>query len=178
MRNFLRVGEVDPLPLLNAIARQPELWNQNTLRTQHPNTAHGQADDIWIWFNDVSDPSGVINDVQVIPYPAWQLLPQVREIVFNLMRRVEAVQLGRVLITRLAPGKAITPHVDGGAPATFYTRYQIALQSLPGVQFRAGEEVVQFRSGEVWTFDNTQEHEVINNSADDRIALIIDVRCA
>jgi hypothetical protein len=53
----------------------------------------------------VSDPSGVINDVQVIPYPAWQLLPQLRPIIFDLMRRVEAVQLGRVLITRLAPGK-------------------------------------------------------------------------
>jgi len=31
-------------------------------------------------------------------------------------------------------------------------------------------------SGEVWWFDNTQEHEVMNNSADDRIVMIVDIR--
>jgi aspartyl/asparaginyl beta-hydroxylase (cupin superfamily) len=31
-------------------------------------------------------------------------------------------------------------------------------------------------AGEVWWFDNTVEHEVVNNSADDRIVLICDIR--
>lgn len=178
MRNFTKVGEIDPGPLVLALARAPELWNQNPLRTQHPGTAHAEADDIWLWFNDTSDLSAVVDDRQTIPYSAWSGLPQARQIVFDLMRRVEGVQLGRVLITRLAPGRVITPHVDAGAPATFYTRFQVALQNLPGCNFRAGDETVNFRTGEVWMFDNTQEHEVINNSADDRLALIIDVRCA
>jgi hypothetical protein len=30
--------------------------------------------------------------------------------------------------------------------------------------------------GEAWWFDNAQEHEVINNSADDRIHMIVDIR--
>ena len=178
MRNFYKLGEIDPGPLMMALARQPGLWNENALRTQHPNTAHAQADDIWLWFNDPTNPAAVVDDRQTIPYPAWDALPQVRPIVFDLMRRVEGVQLGRVLITRLAPGKCITPHVDGGAPATFYSRFQIALQSLPGCLFNAGGETVNFRSGEVWYFDNTIEHAVVNNSADDRLALIVDVRCA
>jgi hypothetical protein len=32
--------------------------------------------------------------------------------------------------------------------------------------------------GEIWWFDNSVEHEVINNSAGDRIHLIVDVRMA
>jgi hypothetical protein len=33
------------------------------------------------------------------------------------------------------------------------------------------------RTGEVWWFNNAIEHEVVNNSADDRIHLIVDIRC-
>lgn len=180
MKHFLKIAEgVDVLPVIAAIARQPELWNVRTVRTAHPGSAHSQADDILVWFNEITDDvSQIADDRQTEPYPAWTFVPQVRALVFDLMRRVEGVQLGRVIITRLKPGTAITPHVDGGAPATFYTRFQIALQSLPGVVFRVGDETVNMRSGECWFFDNTQEHEVVNNSADDRLALIIDVRCA
>jgi hypothetical protein len=177
MRHFQKIAEgVDFVPLLDALARNPYLWNQNPLRTQHPGTAHAQVDDIWLWFNDVSSVEGVANDKEVVPYEAWHVLPQVRPIIFDLMRRVEGVRLGRVLITRLAPGKQITPHEDGGAPATYFTRYQIALQSLPGCLFHAGDETVNMRSGEVWQFDNTQTHSVINNSADDRLALVVDIK--
>jgi quercetin dioxygenase-like cupin family protein len=93
------------------------------------------------------------------------------------MRQVEATRLGRVIITKLPKGKTITPHVDGGAPATYYERYQVALQCLPGNKFIIGDEAVSFKSGEVWHIDNKVEHSVINNSADDRIVCIIDLRC-
>ena len=59
---------------------------------------------------------------------------------------------------------------------SYYKRYQVALQSLPGVVFRAGDEQVQFRTGDVWWFDNGKEHEVFNGSADDRLALIVDIK--
>jgi hypothetical protein len=32
------------------------------------------------------------------------------------------------------------------------------------------------KTGDIWWFDNSQEHEVLNNSADDRLALIVDIR--
>lgn len=177
MRNFQKVGEgIDVFPVLHALQRQPELWDQNTLRTTHPGTAHAEVSDIWVFFNDPTNPEAVVNDREVIPFPAWEKLPQLRPIIFNLMRAVEGVRLGRVIITRLPPGKSITPHVDGGAPATFYQRYQLMLQCLPGVVFSAGDEQVQMRTGECWWFDNQQLHSVTNNSADDRIVVIIDVR--
>jgi hypothetical protein len=31
--------------------------------------------------------------------------------------------------------------------------------------------------GEVWWFDNSQEHEVMNDSKDERLHLIVDIRC-
>jgi aspartyl/asparaginyl beta-hydroxylase (cupin superfamily) len=78
----------------------------------------------------------------------------------------------------LPPGKEISSHVDSGAPATYFQRYQIALQSLPGAIFKIEDEEVQFSTGEVWHIDNTKTHSVINNSGDDRIAMIVDVRCS
>ncbi|HEX5508918.1 MAG TPA: aspartyl/asparaginyl beta-hydroxylase domain-containing protein [Pseudolabrys sp.] len=175
MKHFFKLGEMNVLPLLHAVQRQPELWNANDLRTRFPGTPHKEASDIWLWFN-APNSADVANDRDVVPYPAWAALPQARSLVFDLLRAVEAVQLGRVIITKLAPGKKITPHVDAGAPALFYKRYQIALQSLPGALFRIADETVNFNSGEVWLIDNRAEHAVENNSKDDRIVMIVDVR--
>ena len=118
----------------------------------------------------------IVDAHESVNYPAMSELPAVRQIVFGLMRQVEGERLGRVLITRLAPGACIYPHADGGDHAAYYKRYQIALQSLPGVMFRAGEETVNMHTGEVWWFDNSIDHEVVNNSADDRISLIVDIK--
>lgn len=178
MKHFLRIAQgVDTMPVLNALAVNPDLWDENTLRTTHPGTAHAQVSDIWIFFNAIpADPTTVIDDKDVIPYRGWDALPQLRPIVFDLMRRVEGTRLGRVIISRMRPGAIITPHVDGGAPATYYSRYQIALQSEAGCLFHAGDETVNMRTGEAWWFDNQQTHSVVNNSADDRISVIVDIR--
>lgn len=176
MKHFLNIGTVDPIPTMVELATT-DLWNENPLRTQHPGTAHAEADDIWLMFNRLPEnPAEVINDIEVFPFRAWNALPALRGHVLDLMRRVDGVGLGRVIVTRLRPGKRIYPHTDQGAPAEYYTRYQIALQSLPGCNFRIGDETVNFQSGQVWWIDNRTEHEVINNSADDRIVCIVDIR--
>lgn len=177
-------GGVNVAPIMHALQRQPELWNANTIRTRHPGTAHSDVSDILLRFNDVSefertgDPTTITDDKECIAYPAWEKLPQVRPVIFDLMRMVEASRLGRVVITKLPAGKMITPHVDGGAPATYFERYQIALQSLPGALFNVGDETVNFRSGDVWWIDNSVTHSVVNNSTDDRVVMIVDLRCA
>lgn len=182
MRHFHKLADgIDVIPLINAIQRHPELWNQNTLRTTHPGTPHTEVDDIWIRFNDLekwkatSDAASILDEHESIWYPASHLLP-IRPYIFDLMRRVEGERLGRVLITRMAPGKRIAPHVDGGEHAAYYDRYHLTLQGFPGFQFRAANETVCMRSGECWWFDNSKEHELVNNSQDDRITVIIDIR--
>lgn len=175
MRHFLKVAEnVDVLPVLHSLALNRDLWDENDLRTTHPGSAHSETSDIWVFFNELSD--DVVNDIQTIPYRGWDVLLPLRPIVLDLMRRVQGTQLGRVLITRMKPGTKIPAHVDGGAPVTFYRRYQIALQSLPGAVFAIKDEEVNFKSGEVWWINNGAEHSVINNSTDDRIVCIVDIR--
>lgn len=179
MRNFLKVADgIDVMPLLVALKSNPQLWDQNTLRTCHAETAHSEVSDIWLRFNEIHDESvtDVADDHESINYPAFWALPQARTLIFGLMARVEGERLGRCLITKLPPSGRIHPHEDGGSHAAYYERFHIVLQSLPGNVFRCGDESVGMRQGEVWWFDNAIEHEVINNSADDRIHLIIDIR--
>lgn len=185
MKNFLKIGEGQAmtLALLQEIHRQPDLWDENKLRTTTPGSPHSEVSDIWLFFNKTLQDATqeelfrkIVNDREVVPYRAWPRLPSARPLIFGLMRQVEAVRLGRVIITKLMPGGKIAPHVDGGAPATFYTRYQIALQCLPGNMFRIDNEQVEMCSGDIWMIDNKKEHEVINNSVDDRIVMIVDLR--
>lgn len=180
MKHFLQLASgLNTTQALHSLACQPELWNANTLRTKHPHTAHAEADDIWLWFNELpreGDNARVIDDREVVAYEGWRALPQLRPFVFGLLTQTEGVRLGRCMVTRLRPGKRILPHVDGGAPAEYFSRYQVALQSLPGALFRIEDESVNFRSGDVWRINNRAEHSVENNSDDDRIVLIVDIR--
>lgn len=183
MRNFLKIASgVDVMPLLHALHARADLWNAETLRTTHEMTPHKQVDDILLRFNDLekfkatADAATVLDGHESVAFPAWRELPQARALVFDLLRRFEAVRLGRVLITRLKPGGTIDPHEDGGDHAAYYERAHIVLQGLPGSLFHAGAETVSMRTGEAWWFDNSQTHSVENNSADDRIHLIVDYR--
>ena len=160
-----------------ALVGSPGLWNENDLRTGHPASPHAAVDDIWLLFNRIpSDPADLIDDTRVQPYRAWWALAPLRNLVLDVARRVDGVALGRVVVTRLRPGARILPHVDEGAAAEHFTRFQIALQSLPGAMMRIGTEEIGFRTGDVWLIDNRAEHEVVNNSADDRVVCIVDVR--
>lgn len=193
MRNFQLIATgVDPLPLLHAITLQPQLWNTDRARTWHPQSAHRVVDDILLRYNRY-DPDkddffeAVCSEIHVENLPAWAALPQATPIIFALMGRVQGEHLGRVFISRMAPGICIGPHTDRIAPAeerfphkippaVYYRRYQIPLKAHPGVLFRAGDEDVFMEPGSVWWFDNCVEHEVKNYSGDDRISLVVDIR--
>lgn len=191
MRNFQLIASgLGVTPLLNAIARQNYLWNANDMRQTFPGSPHAEVDDIWLRFQGVAELAeatsdeeknaalaNISNTHESICYPAWFQLPETHQIIFDLMHMMHATRLGRVLITRLAPGKQIAPHRDGGSHAEYYDRYHLALQCLPGALFKAGLEQVQMKAGELWWFNNAEEHEIINHSADDRVVMIIDIQC-
>jgi quercetin dioxygenase-like cupin family protein len=183
MKNLQLVAHsIDVMPLLMAIKRAPHLWNQNTLRTTHPNSPHTQVSDIWLRFNDISlyenggADRAILDQHESIWYPAIDHLPQARPLIFALMHRVEGERLGRVLITALEPGKRIDPHPDSGDHARYFERYHVVLQATPGMIFRVGDEQVQMKIGEIWWMQNQVEHEVINNGSDTRIHMIIDIK--
>lgn len=174
MRNFQLLGQQNVIPLLHQIALHRELWNQNRIRTGHEQSPHSACDDILLRFQ--AEGSQVVDDPECVWYPAWDVLTEAHNLIFDLSRVVKAERIGRIIISRLPPGKTIAPHEDGGAVATYYTRYQMPLQSGPGCIFECEGEKVQMSGGEVWWFDNKRNHAVYNNSNTDRLAMIVDMR--
>jgi hypothetical protein len=176
MKNFQFITTFDHVALLHQIQRNQDLWNENRIRTSHEGSAHKDASDILIRFNEC-DWQKVPDDLESFWYPSIYELTAARPIIFGLMARVEGERLGRVIVTKVPPGKRILPHEDGGYSPNYYQRYHCVLQGLPGSIFRCGDEQVTMRTGEIWWLQNLIEHEVINNSVDDRIHLIVDIRC-
>lgn len=189
MRNFVKLAEgIDVVPVQLTLA-QTALWNQHTLRTATEGSPHRELDDIWLRMSDLEKcrqagaAGAFVDHRESINYPGWHELPQIRKLVMALFMSVEGERLGRVLISRLPPGRRILPHKDIGADLTkyydsepYYSRFHLCVQGLPGSIFNCEDESVQMRTGEAWWFRNDLEHEVINNSADDRIHVVIDVR--
>ena len=193
MQNFLRIAQgVNVMPLLLAIRRRPELWKEDTFLRHYPQGPFGGTESIMLRFPKIADfskdKSGKkmekykanllpgYDQHESIDYPPFKLLTEARPIVFALMHTVAGERLGRVMINKIVPGGRIFPHADTPMHADYYSRFHVVLQSQPGVVFRTGDEQVYMAPGEVWFFNNKLEHEVVNNSADDRIHMIVDIR--
>lgn len=184
MRNFHQIAEnVAVLPLAHAVAKNEHLWNQNRFRTEFPNTPHVDVDDIWLRFSDpekCTNTSNVIGDDKPIWYlDNIHLLSEAKPIILDLMRWTCAYELGRVLITRIPPGGKILAHRDDAGDYVNMrdiARYHVVLQGLPGSLYHCGNETVNMRTGQIWWFAAKELHAVENESEDDRIHLLIDLR--
>lgn len=180
MKHFQHImSGIDVLPLLMAIKLHPELWDSNTLRKDRPNNAHIQTQDIWIRYNDLAnvDKPSFTEEHTSVWHNAYYQLPQLRPIIFGLMARLEATQLGGVLITKISAKGAVLPHIDRGWHPEFYPlKLYVPLQTNPQCINRVEDETVIMQTGECWYFNNTVEHEVVNEGDDDRITLIICLR--
>lgn len=102
-----------------------------------------------------------------------QILPMAKQLALGLMQTLGGVQLGGIIVSRLLPGAKLRPNVDHDA---FFSRYHIVLQGLSGSLFTCGDETVCMASGEVWWIDRTAEHCAKNNSQDDTVHLLVDLR--
>lgn len=170
---------MDVLPLLFQIQRQPNLWKVDTYLRDYPQGPFEDVETIFLRF-----PPASVTEIERSSKDQHECvwmdgaihLTAARGIIFGLMNRVDGERLGRVMINKIRPGGRIFPHADTPIHAEYWQRFHCVLQSSPGCTFRAGDEVRQWPVGTIFWFDNSQEHEVINNSSDDRIHLIIDIR--
>lgn len=186
MRNFIPVGNFDVLPLQMALARHADLWDEWTYRTTFEGTPFGGMSDILLRYSDIelhamtTDAGAVTNDTELLQfYPAWQVLPEVKPIVFELMRRFQGVSLGRVMIARLPAGGIIKRHADNYGRYALRKggmRFHVAVQALPGCAFHCGDETIQMTTGTCWWFNHKEPHSAENNSADERIHLLVDIQ--
>jgi len=180
VKNFLLISQnISTIQLLLQIQRQPELWKADTYLRDYPQGPFEDVETIFLRF----PPSSVteLERSQKDQHECENMdgaihLPAARQMVFALMGMVEGERLGRVMINKIRPGGCIFPHADTPAHASYWDRFHYVLQASPGCNFRCGNETIQMRTGELWWFNNAEEHEVINNSADDRMHLIVDIR--
>ena len=161
-------------PFLWALQAHPELWNQHTTRTESPESPHFGLDDIWARFGDPARASdGSPHDS--FWYPAADVLG-IKEFCLDLMRAVDGVELGGVLITRIPPGKECKPHTDPGWHARRYQKFGVQITSSPGQKFCFEGEELETRPGDVFWFDNQFSHWVTNPTPYERVTMIVCIR--
>lgn len=179
MKNFQQLYTFDPVHLVNQIARQPNLWKEDTYLRDYAQGPFGDCETIFLRFPPASVSElerGQKDQHECVWMDGAVHLPAARALIFLLMGRIEGERLGRVMINKLRAGGRIYPHPDTPAHAEYWDRFHFVLQSGPGCNFRAGDETVNMPTGTVWWFQNAVEHEVVNNSADDRLHMVVDIR--
>lgn len=101
----------------------------------------------------------------------WRLIARVRVILAE--DHDDAGALCHCRVGLMPPGEGLPPHFDG-IDGIRQRRYQIALQSAPGVELTVGGETKCPRPGEVWRIAASRTHSVYNHSPIDRITLLFD----
>jgi hypothetical protein len=178
MGRFCLIAQgVDTVPLVLELARNERLWDANTDRRTYPGSPHVAMTDITARYMPEAD---VTLETRAGPHrnvfwPAWHALPALRPLVFGLMARVSAVELGSIILTRLPPGASILPHVDKGwAPEWYNCKAHLTVAGKALV--RCADDACAFETGTAWTFDNLLTHSVEAIGDGDRISLIVSMR--
>ncbi len=181
MNRFIQIAaNVDPLAVRLELERHPELWDQDPTRRTYPGTPHAAMTDICVRYmppEQLTDLEARKREHRNVFWPAWHALPSLRPVVFGLMARLQAVELGSILITRLPPGAVIRPHSDAGswAPEWYNCKAHWTVQGAS--HSMCNGELCAMECGSVWTFDNLLSHGVSNIGDEDRIAVIVSMRC-
>jgi len=167
-------------PLQQALATHSYLFDQFTFRKDNTESPHVEMEDIIFRCRDKSEyqenRENFTDEHFAVWYESAKIIPYVKDIAFLIMSYVRGEQLGMVLCTKLKPGGRIHPHIDGGWHASFYKKYYIAIENKPGAVFSFVDGSIDPEEGEIFEFDNSQLHQVDNNSDSDRIALIVCIK--
>lgn len=157
-----------------SLKKNPGLWNVHKSRTESPESPHHGLDDIWARFGEKKDAEeGSPHDSKW--YPCADILG-IKNICHDVMRLVNGVELGGVLITRIPAGASCKPHTDSGWHARRYQKYALQITSAPKQEFCFEGESLETKPGDLFWFDNQYLHWVKNDTEYERITLIICIR--
>jgi hypothetical protein len=183
MKHFIHLlSGIDVNPLKVALQLHPELWNMHNQRKEFEGSSHVGTSDIWVRYNDlknlVDDYEKFTQEHDSVWHDAYYKLPQLRSIIFGVMAACQASRLGGVLITKIPSGGHVLPHTDlGWHPEYYNMKVYVPIQTNDRVINRVEDEAVVMKEGDAWYFDNTKEHEVMNQGTGERMTLIICMRC-
>ena len=190
MNNFYRLANCDVMPMMLALHRLDKameggLWREDTYLRDYPQGPFGEVESVILRFpprsvheteEALANHLANFDQHENVDQPVYAKLPEARGLIFQLMAAVQGERLGRCIINKIKPGGRIFRHPDTPDHAKYWDRFHIVLKSSPGVDFECDGEHVYMGTGEVWWFNNQLPHEVINNSAGDRIHLVVDIR--
>lgn len=148
-------------------------WNTHQDRTMDQSSPHREASDIWLRYGSIADPALLANQPfksDWYPYP--ELVSVLLPLVDQVYSFVSGQDLGGVLITRIPKHQQVYPHTDKGWHATNYSKYCVCIQANDQQSFNYANTSLKTTSGDVFFFDNSQEHWVLNPSDEDRISMI------
>ena len=159
MENFVKIADgLEISPALAELARHPEYW-------------------IKIYSDDSrfvpllgADKSRLLE--AELP-ETWRLIDYVRARAAS--NHGDRGTLSHARVGLMPPGCGLPPHFDG-IDGYRERRYQLALQSQPGVELVVGGEMKCPRPGDAWQIDASRKHSVVNNSGVDRITILFDTR--
>lgn len=161
-------------PIYWALLSNPDLWNQHTSRTESPDSPHHGLDDIWARYGDPARAQDGAPH-ESFWYPAADILG-IKPLCLDIMRAVDGVELGGVLITRIPPGAMCKPHDDQGWHARRYEKFGVQITSAPGQAFHFDGESLETKPGDLFWFDNSHTHWVTNDTPYERVTMIVCIR--
>ena len=162
--------------LLSQIESHPGVWNRHKTRLYG---AHSKVSDIWCRYNawdNFKDRETFNGPHESVWYPASDEIPAVKSLCADVMGFVDGIELGGVLITMIPADSGVDPHIDGGWHAQYYEKFAVQLKSTPEQAFCFKDSHLSAVPGELYTFDNSKLHWVVNPSKEDRMTLIICIR--
>lgn len=185
-KNFKMVAEAMDFSAIRAeLEANPELWKEDTYLRNFPQGPFASMETIMIRFPEhamfatqaEADAFLATRDPhESVWQPPLPKLPSVYKAVMQLLQYTEGTRLGRVMINKVSPGGSIFRHADTPVHANYYTRFHIVVKSKPGNDFHSDDEITWIPEGSIVAFKNQLEHEVHNNSDEDRIHIVVDIR--
>lgn len=167
---FVSLGEYDIGPLKSRLAAEPESAWKKSVAVQRGNWPHRDARHISL----ANDLDGRHHRATIFPkYADYEDLvkPLLRQIAARLNRGKKVL---RIQFAWLGAGSTIAPHRDTSVTLIYSHRVHVPIETNDQVVFECGDESVNMREGEIWTFDNTLRHAVYNRGESPRIHLIAD----
>ena len=169
MRFFRLIeSDINTAPLLDEIHKNEPAWGAYTKR-QEQIPVQKDTNTILIRHAvsrpDFEDPAQNQEDKWTKMAPHFPLACQFME---NFAQK-EGAKLSRATIVRLKPKSEVYRHIDYGAYYLIRNRYHLVLQSKSGSVMVSGGEKIRMKEGELWWFDNKQNHGALNESAESRI---------
>ncbi len=173
---------VRPIAHLDTFAVLASLWpwrnafDAVTLRQTYPGSPHKDTRSIFLRGPEAPTPATWFEDVPHVDYPILAEWPEMQWLLKDIAAELGSDRFGKVMLVELAPGGAVSWHVDEGAYAVAHDRYHLPLTTNPGAFLLSGGEQLHIPVGFLTGFDNHGLHSAINVGPTPRVHLIVDVR--